>query len=287
MQESKRKNNNKLIDAEARPLISVIMGIYNCESTLEDAVTSILSQTVNNYEIIMCDDGSDDGTYDKACELMKANPDIIYVIRNRENKGLACALNRCLKIAKGKYIARMDGDDKCLPNRFETELRELVEHSELSVVSTDMMQFDEDGIWGRASCPIFPRKRDFVYETPFFHAPCMMRASDLKKIGGYNEDKKVYRVEDYDLWVRFYANGFQGKNINKPLYLMRDDRNAFHRRKLKYRMNEAYVISNAVKQFDLPLFYYLFCVKPILLGLMPPFVYAAVHKWRRKNGQEN
>lgn len=68
---------------------------------------------------------------------------------------------------------------------------------------------------------------------------------------------------------------------------MRDDRNAFHRRKLKYRMNEAYVISNAVKQFDLPLFYYLFCVKPILLGLMPPFVYAAVHKWRRKNGQEN
>ena len=131
MQESKRKNNNKLIDAEARPLISVIMGIYNCESTLEDAVTSILSQTVNNYEIIMCDDGSDDGTYDKACELMKANPDIIYVIRNRENKGLACALNRCLKIAKGKYIARMDGDDKCLPNRFETELRELVEHSEL------------------------------------------------------------------------------------------------------------------------------------------------------------
>lgn len=278
----KSKNNKRIIEDKKHPLISVIMGIYNCENTLDDAITSILNQTINDYEIIMCDDGSSDGTYEKACALMTANPDMIRVIRNKTNKGLAYALNRCLEIAKGKYIARMDGDDKCFPNRFEEELHEFARHPELSIVSTDMLLFDEHGIWGRVSHPPIPCKQHFVYESPFCHAPCMMVLSDLKKIGGYNEDKRVYRVEDYDLWVRFYSNGFQGKNINDPLYQMRDDRDAFRRRKLKYRINEAYVVVQAVKQLGLPMRWYVFSAKPILLGLMPPFIYSVLHKWRRK-----
>ena len=84
----------------------------------------------------------------------------------------------------------------------------------------------------------FPEKRDFLQGTPFCHAPCMVRAEAFAAVGGYAEDKKLLRVEDYDLWTRMYAAGFRGMNLDHPLYLMRDDRNAVKRRKFRYRINE-------------------------------------------------
>lgn len=264
------------------PLISVIMGIYNCETTLTDAVNCILNQTVNDFEIIMCDDGSKDGTYVKACELAEKTPMKIYVIRNDTNRGLANALNKCLKASRGRYIARMDGDDLCSPERFEKELRIFLEKPEISIVSSDMLQFDEKGIWGRASRPEIPKLIDFLHETPFFHAPSMMKVEALKKVNGYSEDERVLRVEDYHLWVKMYAAGFKGINIKDPLYQMRDDRNAFHRRKFKYRMNEAYVIAEAVKKLHLPIVYLIFALRPLILGIIPYPIYAILHRWKHK-----
>ena len=188
--------------------ISVIMGIYNCADTLKDAIDSILAQTVKNWELILCDDGSQDNTYTIAEFFLKQYPEKIVLLQNQENKGLNFTLNRCLEFAKGKYIARMDGDDTCSPNRFEKELEAFRDHPDLAVVSTAMEYFDENGVWGCIRHPQFVTKRDFLYGTPFCHAPCMVRKDVMDRVGGYTESKWLLRVEDYHLWVKIYNFGY-------------------------------------------------------------------------------
>lgn len=262
------------------PTISIISGIYNCADTLVDAIESILAQTVTDWEWILCDDGSGDNTYEVASEYADKFPDKFILLRNVRNMGLNYTLNRCLERAKGKYIARMDGDDLCSPERFEAELRCLEGNPEIAIVSTDMEFFDETGTWGRISHPEFPQNMDFLAGSPFCHAPCMVRKEVYDAVGGYSVDKKLMRVEDYHLWIKMYAKGFKGRNIGLPLYQMRDDRNAYKRRKFQYRLNETYVKTYAVRELRLPVYGYLYALKPILVGLLPGWIYRKLHKRR-------
>lgn len=264
----------------SHPMISIISGIYNCADTLPDAIGSILDQTVTDWEWILCDDASGDNTYAIAREYADKYPDKFVLLRNERNMGLNYTLNRCLEQATGKYIARMDGDDLCSPERFAEEIRCLEENPEIAIVSTDMEFFDESGTWGRISHPEFPENRDFLAESPFCHAPCMVRKEAYDAVKGYSVDKKLLRVEDYHLWIKMYAKGFRGRNIHEPLYQMRDDRNAYNRRKFWYRLNEAYVKCYAVKALHLPIYSYLYALRPILVGLLPKFVYDFLHKRR-------
>lgn len=258
--------------------ISIIMGIFNCAETLEAAVQCILSQTYLDWELIMCDDGSQDGTYTLAEQLTKQYPEKIRLLKNEENMGLNYTLNRCLSVASGAYIARMDGDDLCPPNRFSQEVAVLEVEPEISIVSTDMEFFDESGVWGHISHPEYPQPRDLLHGSPFCHAPCMVRKEAYLAVGGYTVDEKLLRVEDYHLWLKMYKAGLRGKNIHEALYQMRDDRNAYNRRRFKYRLNEAYVRALCVKELHLPAAGYLYALRPILVGLLPPKVYDLLHK---------
>lgn len=258
--------------------VSVIMGIYNCASTLEEAIESIMNQTYTDWELIMCDDGSQDDTYNVALKYKNKFPDKVVVLRNEKNIGLNATLNKCLSVAQGKYIARMDGDDICFCERFAEEIAVLENEPEIAIVSTDMAYFDESGTWGRISHPKYPQKRDFLSGTPFCHAPCMVRKDAFDKVQGYSVDRKLLRVEDYHLWLKMYKAGFRGKNIDKVLYSMRDDRNAYSRRKFKYRLNEAYVKYLAVKELRLPVWGYVYMLRSIIVGLLPDVVYDKLHK---------
>ncbi len=93
------------MNAGAQPKISVIMGIYNCEETLAESIESILSQSYKNWELIMCDDASTDGTYQIARRYADHYSDRITLIQNKTNQRLAASLNRCLTYATGDYIA--------------------------------------------------------------------------------------------------------------------------------------------------------------------------------------
>ena len=101
--------------------ISIIMGIYNCEKYLRASIDSVLSQTFKRWELIMCDDGSIDNTYNIAKEYQEKYPDKIILLKNDKNLGLNQTLNNCLEKAKGKYIARQDGDDVSVKDRLEKE----------------------------------------------------------------------------------------------------------------------------------------------------------------------
>lgn len=260
--------------------VSIIMGIYNCANTLPEAIDSILNQTFSDWELILCDDGSADDTFLVAEQYKKRYAEKIKLLRNKKNYGLNYTLNRCLNVAQGKYVARMDGDDISLPTRLEKEVYFLDLHSEYAIVSTDMQYFDEKGVWGRISHPEYPVKADFVHESPFCHAPCLVRREAYEAVGGYTVEEHLLRVEDYHLWVKMYAAGFKGKNIHEPLYQMRDDKNAYKRRKFKYRLNEAYVKLLAVKELKLPVWMVVYSLRPVMIGLIPSFLYDLLHKKR-------
>lgn len=262
------------------PLISVLMGIYNCESTLDEAVECIKKQTYSNWELIMCDDCSSDGTYELAKKIAKTD-ERIKLIRNNRNLTLSPTLNNCLDIAKGEYVARMDGDDICNPERFEEELKFLLENPEYSLVSTRMNLFDDNGVFRTTNVKSFPDVYDLVSGSPFCHAGCMMKTSVIKELNGYNTDESVNRVEDLDLWYRLYKAGYKGANIQEALYSMRDDRNAIKRRKLKYRINSFRVRKNVIRTFKLPARNYFKAIYPIIIGLIPTPVYKILHRKNR------
>ncbi len=259
--------------------ISVIMGIYNCASTLGEAIDSILNQTYTNWELIMCDDGSSDDTYMTANGYKEKYPEKIVLLKNEKNCGLNHTLNRCLKMATGEYIARMDGDDISLPERFEKEIAVLEEHSEYAIVSTSMIYFDETGDWGRNNAKEIPQKKDLLHGVPHSHAPCIIRTEAFLSVEGYTEDPRLLRVEDYDLWIKLYAAGYQGYNLSEPLYKMRDDRDAYARRNFKNRLNEAYVKTLCIKRLNLPWYSYIYALRPIIVGLLPQKIYNKLHHW--------
>ncbi len=263
--------------------ISIIMGIYNCANTLEQALDSIIAQTYDNWKMIMCDDGSSDNTYAIAQSYVEKYPDKFVLLKNEKNLGLNATLNRCLEVANGEYIARMDGDDISLPERFEKEIKVLEENSDIAIVSTDMSFFDETGVWGRTNNELSPNKKSFLKGTPFCHAPCLVRKETYLAVGGYSVDKKLLRVEDYHLWIKMYAKGYKGVNIQECLYQMRDDKNAIKRRTWRNRLNEAYVKGYAIKHLKLPFYNYILCLRPLILGLVPTFIYKILHKKRYKN----
>lgn len=264
------------------PLVSIIMGVYNCEKTLPDAIESILNQTFQDFELIMCEDGSTDQTYAVAEQYARAHPDQIVLLRNEKNMGLNATLNRCLGVARGCYIARMDGDDRSLPQRLQFEVEFLNAHPEYALVSANLEVFDEGGVWGRTSFLPEPTVSDLIRHSSFSHSACMIRKSVFDEIGGYSVDKRLLRVEDKHLWYKIYAAGYRGRNLTQILYSYRDDREGYQKRKLKYRFNSFYVSSQVIRTFHLPVYYYLYAAKPILIGLLPYPVYMLLHKKKLK-----
>jgi len=262
------------------PRISVLMGIYNCAPYLQQALDSLYAQTYQDFKIILCDDGSTDGTY----IIAKANADThsnVVLIRNERNMGLNYTLNHCLEYADTELCARMDGDDISLPTRFEEEVKFLDEHPEYAFVSTPMEYFDNDGVFRSGRCYAHePMTKDFAKGTPFCHAPCMVRIEAYDAVGGYSDELRLRRVEDYHLWIKMYEKGFKGYMLGEPLYMMRDDRNAQYRRNFQNRKNEAYVRYMACKTFKLPVLSYVYCLRPILVGLLPSRIYSYLHRRR-------
>lgn len=258
------------------------MGIYNCVDTLSESIESIIAQTFTDWELIMCDDGSTDDTYDLAMNYSNKHKNIT-VLRNEKNMGLNYTLNKCLQQASGVYIARMDGDDISLPDRFEKEVALLDGKKDIAIVSTCMEHFDEAGIWGYNYPKANPEPCDFLKGTPFCHAPSMVRKSAYDMVEGYTVDKRLLRVEDYHLWVKMYSKGLRGVNLQEVLYQMRDDRDAAKRRKFKFRINEARVIIKAVDQLGFKKKYYIYALRPLIVGLLPLPFYNLMHRMRLMN----
>ncbi len=256
--------------------ITVLMGIYNCAPTLQEALDSLYAQTYKDFKIVMCDDGSKDDTLKIAKENARMHENVI-VIKNERNMGLNYTLNHCLEYADTEYCARMDGDDISLPTRFEKEIKFLDEHPEYAVVSTPMIYFDENGDFRRGKGRGEIKAADFIHGTPICHAPSMSRTETIKAVGGYSVSDKLLRVEDYHLWFKVFAAGHKLFMMNECLYKMRDDRNAIARRNWLTRKNEAYVQHIGYNMIGIPWYYQIYTFVPILKYFTPMWIYKIIH----------
>lgn len=253
------------------------MGIYNCADTLAEALDSILAQTYTDWEMIMCDDASTDNTAAIARQYADRYNNFL-LIRNEHNLGLAATLNHCLEYAESEFIARMDGDDLSLPERFERQVAFLDAHPEYALVSCGMINFDETGDWGRQILKAAPEKRDFIFGSPFCHAPVLMRREALNKVGNYTVRKELRRGQDYWLWHKFYMAGYKGYNLQEAYYKMRDDQNAVHRRKFSTYCDGAKMKWQILADLGFPATTRLVVTRDIVVGLLPSRLNARLHK---------
>lgn len=249
--------------------ISIIMGIYNCAEYLPQAIDSILAQTYTDWELILCDDGSTDNTYDVADEYVQKYRQKIILIRHETNQFLSASLNDCLKQATGYYVARMDADDKSTPDRFEKQVKFLEDHPDIQLVGTAMQWFNEEGYLGIVLREHFPDRNSLRKGTPFNHATIMTYKEIYDKLGGYTVSERTRRGQDYDLWFRFYAAGYRGANIDDPLYLCREDFNTIKRRKFRGRWNDYKTVLFGFRLLNYPWYWYIMPTLALLKGLVP------------------
>lgn len=255
------------------PTVSVIMSVYNTndEQMLRLSIESILSQNFDDFEFIICDDGSTDSTY-AILERICNKDNRIRLIRNETNMMAAGARNRCISLSQGNYIAIMDADDLSAGNRLQAQMDFLERNMEYDFVGSSADLFDEKGVWSYRKYTDFPEKGDFLFVLPFVHASVMFRKSALEKVGGYRIAKETMRTEDYDLFMRMYAYGFKGANLSETLYLVREDHAAYKRRKYRYRINEVLVRYKGFKALGLMPIGLLYTLKPLVVGIIPHVV---------------
>jgi glycosyltransferase involved in cell wall biosynthesis len=205
-----------------KPLVSVIMSVYNGEQFLQQAIGSILSQTYTNWEFIIIDDASNEATQDILS--LYANDGRFRITRQPENKGLTKNLNISVGMSKGEYIARMDADDISLPNRFEEQVFYLEQHPETMAVFSLVELIDENGnpagSWPDDSKATSYEaiRRLLPLRNCVAHPTVMIRKKILQEYG-YNE--KQLHSQDWDLWLRLVNDGKRIEKINNTLLLYR------------------------------------------------------------------
>ncbi len=189
------------------------MGVYNEQAYVDVAIESVLSQTYEDFEFIIVDDASTDGSKSR---IQAYDDDRIALLENEDNIGLTASLKRAIAHANGRYIARQDADDISESTRFERQVAVLDSHSEVAVVGTGAKLID-----GKAN-PIDqriprcnPQFEDFLKKSHLIHGSTLIRRAPLEAVGGYNT---FFRYsQDLDLWLRL-ARNHEIVNVSDPLY---------------------------------------------------------------------
>lgn len=190
-------------------MVSVVMCTYNTEKYIAEAISSILNQTFKNFEFIIWDDGSLDGT--RAIVESFNDERIRYFYH--ENTGLGMALKLACEKAIGKYIARMDSDDICFPYRFEKEIAFLESNLDYVLVSSAVFYMDENGSFIGRSFPYTDSKIITATRSMTVHPMTMMRRESYVKAGGY---LPIRFMEDDLFWAKLSKQG-KFANITEPL----------------------------------------------------------------------
>jgi glycosyltransferase involved in cell wall biosynthesis len=204
-----------------QPEISVILPAWNCERYISKAIQSLLDQTFPDFELIIINDGSTDRTE----SVIKSfdDPRIVYV-KNEQNSGLIFTLNKAIGLAKGNYIARMDADDICLPERLELQKAFFDQYPETGVVAGVVRFINESeepaGDWLLDQKTFTPEaiRRSMIKENCIAHPSIMVKAGILKQ---YKYKACQENIEDYDCWLRMLNAGIRFRKVTVPVLLYR------------------------------------------------------------------
>ncbi|OYT85596.1 MAG: hypothetical protein CFE46_17815 [Burkholderiales bacterium PBB6] len=193
------------------PLVSVLLPAYNCVGTLGEAIASLTCQSLHDIEIIVVNDGSADGTGALLDALALEEPRLRVV--HTANKGIVDALNTALGLARGEYVARMDGDDRSHPERLSLQVSYLRDHPDCVCVGSLYRLMDSDGRITAVQQPFgnLPQTDLTIFPpriTTLPHPSILLRTADLKALSGYRHG--FSHAEDYDLFLRLAERGELG-----------------------------------------------------------------------------
>jgi glycosyltransferase involved in cell wall biosynthesis len=212
---------------------TVLLSVYSKENSLffTESLNSIFTQTVSPTEVILVKDGPLTSELDNVIEEYKIKYSILKIVSLEKNIGLGKALNEGLKYCLYEWIARMDSDDICFPDRFEKQLQFISKNNEITVLGSSMNEFSiqPGDIKSSRKLPethnelvSFARKRN-----PFNHPTVMFNKKVIEDIGSYQE---VPLFEDYHLWLRVIQKGYKVANLPEPLLYFRIGEDIIRRR---------------------------------------------------------
>lgn len=261
------------------PEISVIMSVYNDEKFLRESIESILTQTFKNFEFIICNDCSTDNSEKIILEYSKKDSRIVY-ISNQNNMGLAASLNRCIRIARAPYIARMDSDDISTPNRLAREYYFLLKNKEYVVVGSHAKIINNDGNYIRDFLVKIGNIsfNDCLKKSCIIHPSVLIEKKALLSVGMYSVNDLTRRAEDYDLWCKLTFAGFKVINIDDKLLYYREDLNSVKKRKYIYRIQEFKIKYMWNRNHKMLIKHLPYIIKPLVIGCIPKKVYMKVRE---------
>jgi glycosyltransferase involved in cell wall biosynthesis len=199
------------------PTVSVVMPVYNAERYVAQTMDSILGQTFGDFEFIVIDDGSKDGSLAVLQEYARRDPRIRLI--SRPNTGYVRALNEGLGLVRGKHLARIDADDLAHPDRFRLQVARMDAEPELVALGSCALAIDEDGRpLGAYDNPLTHEeieRNHLAGHSSIHHPAVMMRPEAVNRVGGYRT--QFMPCEDFDLWVRL---GEVGRLANLPERLL-------------------------------------------------------------------
>ena len=199
------------------PLVTVLMPVYNGSRFLAEAIESILHQTFEDFEFVIIDDASTDSSV----EIIKSYFDSrIRLIQNNLNMGQAKTMNKGLRLARAKYIARIDQDDRMKRDRLAKQVEFLEKNPDISLVGSSWEDIDENGVRITYSMsPIEPFQCSFELfvcgENPVAHPSVTFRREIIGLVGGYRA--KYTPAEDLDFWLRLGAKDYKFANLGEVL----------------------------------------------------------------------
>lgn len=201
-----------------KPLISVVMPVYNADRFIYKAIESILNQTLKDFEFIIINDASTDKSLQIIYKFKKKDKRI-RLINNKKNLQMSRSLNIGISQAKSELIARMDQDDIALLNRFNIQYAFLKSHPNIAIVGNDILTIDEyDKVVGKRTYPTTSKglKSIMFRYSPFAHPTVMFRKKIFEEIGGFNP--QMVPCEDTDFWFRL---GRKYEFANIPSFLLK------------------------------------------------------------------
>ena len=207
--------------ATREPLVSVVMPTYNRVKLLPRSIDSILNQTYKNFEFIIVDDASTDGSKALLESYAKKDPRI-KIIYNEQNKGISYSRNRGTDAAKGKYIAIMDSDDYSFPERIKKHVDYLEKNKD--VIALTALYFEEWEETGKTTGPnnwVPPHRFDFIFHLKNYFTNISVFRRDFVKKHNIRYNENMMSSEDYDFWSQIFMNGGKLRMLNEPLISLR------------------------------------------------------------------
>ena len=229
------------------PKFSVIIAVYNGERYLRDAIDSVIGQTYDNYEIVVVDDGSTDGT---RSILQSYGTKIKWF--SQDNAGVAAARNRALQIAIGEYIALLDQDDLWLPRKLEFQARLLNNHPRVALTWAGAVRFKKEPPSNPMNPPSYHKERiqytprDLLVFDKIAALTAVFKREIALRVGAF--DPKTPGTDDWDLWIRI-ASRYPIKYLPKTMALYRLHEGQQTKNVRKLTLGELYVVKKNKKVF--------------------------------------